>query len=346
MLSRTLLLLTRTPLHIGAGASVGAIDLPVQRERHTGFPIIPASGQKGSFADQWPNEIPGEAGKPRFLRDKDGRSVRLTTKKTSAKEGAETKTVLDEIADSAWLFGSDTTDLPFAGSLIFGEARLLAFPIRSAKGCYAWITCPLMLQRAARDGVFGKSLKGAGEQEENKTLAALAVLKEPADEEAIFNSDGPLALGDANLRQIVLEEYCFKAGSTAYPLDLSKAISTLVDDALFQSIADRLVILSNGVMSHFATTACEIAQHVRINDETGTAEKGGLFTQENVPADTLFYSIVSAVRSRVPEGDLKSKADSDALNTFAAKIGEGGVFQFGGDASTGLGFCTVTLSQS
>ena len=41
--SRILYLFTRTPLHVGAGASVGAIDQPIQRERHTGFPVIPAS---------------------------------------------------------------------------------------------------------------------------------------------------------------------------------------------------------------------------------------------------------------------------------------------------------------
>ena len=50
--TRILYLFTRTPLHVGAGSSVGAIDQPVQRERHTGFPVIPASSLKGSFADQ------------------------------------------------------------------------------------------------------------------------------------------------------------------------------------------------------------------------------------------------------------------------------------------------------
>jgi CRISPR/Cas system CMR subunit Cmr4 (Cas7 group RAMP superfamily) len=41
--SKILYLFTRTPLHVGAGASVGAIDQPIIRERHTGFPIISAT---------------------------------------------------------------------------------------------------------------------------------------------------------------------------------------------------------------------------------------------------------------------------------------------------------------
>jgi CRISPR-associated protein Cmr4 len=310
MTSRILYLFTRTPLHVGAGASVGAIDQPVQRERHTGFPIIPATSLKGSFADQWPTE----------LFDANGVPIRITTRKE--KQGEKERPVADCVSDAAWLFGSDTTDLPFAGSLIFSEARILAFPIRSARGSYAWITCPLMLQRAARDGVI-----------------AIEIPNEPKDNEAIFKSEGPLAIDN----EIVLEEYCFSRSDT-YPTELAKALAGLVDDELFRSINDRLVVLSNGMMSHFASTACEVAQHVRIDDTTGTADGGGLFNQENVPSDTLFYSRIGATKSRVPNGAFKGRSEKDALRAFATKVAEEKVFQFGGNASTGLGFCSATTN--
>ena len=94
--SKLLYIFTRTPLHVGAGASVGAIDQPVQRERHTGFPVIPGSSVKGVLRDHLRslgeaalNDIFGEGG--------DGESFS-------------------------------------AGKISFGEARLLAFPVRSAKG--------------------------------------------------------------------------------------------------------------------------------------------------------------------------------------------------------------------
>ena len=35
--TKILYLCARAPLHVGAGASVGAIDQPIQRERHTGW---------------------------------------------------------------------------------------------------------------------------------------------------------------------------------------------------------------------------------------------------------------------------------------------------------------------
>ena len=94
-------------------------------------------------------------------------------------------------------------------------------------------------------------------------------------------------------------------------------------------------------MSFFAQNACEVAQHVRINDETGTAAGGALFNQENAPAETLFYALVHAFKERTPKG--QDRTANMALDAFKTKVDEAGVFQFGGDASTGLGYCTVKL---
>jgi CRISPR-associated protein Cmr4 len=36
-----------TGLHPGSGTALGVVDLPVQRERHTAWPLIPGSSLKG-----------------------------------------------------------------------------------------------------------------------------------------------------------------------------------------------------------------------------------------------------------------------------------------------------------
>ncbi|HPB82071.1 MAG TPA: RAMP superfamily CRISPR-associated protein, partial [Spirochaetota bacterium] len=38
-----------SPLHAGSGSIIGAVDLPIQRERHTGWPHVQASGLKGAL---------------------------------------------------------------------------------------------------------------------------------------------------------------------------------------------------------------------------------------------------------------------------------------------------------
>src|SRR5579875_2019359 len=107
---KILYLFTRTPLHVGAGSSVGAIDQPIIRERHTGFPMIPGSSIKGVLRDACRNDS-----------------------QLAQKEEA--------------IFGKQDD----AGKLSFGEAKLLAFPVRSARGSFAFITCPLALERFLRE---------------------------------------------------------------------------------------------------------------------------------------------------------------------------------------------------
>lgn len=42
-------LLAQTSIHAGAGASVGAVDLPIQREGHNGWPCVFGSAMKGAL---------------------------------------------------------------------------------------------------------------------------------------------------------------------------------------------------------------------------------------------------------------------------------------------------------
>jgi len=42
-----------TPLHAGSGSDLGVVDMPIQRESHTGFPKIEASSLKGSIRSEF-----------------------------------------------------------------------------------------------------------------------------------------------------------------------------------------------------------------------------------------------------------------------------------------------------
>lgn len=49
---KTLFIYTESPLHAGTGAGLGAVDLPIQREQTTGYPMIQGSGVKGALRSQ------------------------------------------------------------------------------------------------------------------------------------------------------------------------------------------------------------------------------------------------------------------------------------------------------
>jgi CRISPR-associated protein Cmr4 len=103
-------LYTETPLHCGSESSPGYVDLPVQRERHTDFPVIPGSSIKG------------------VLRD-------------------EMKAKLDD-KSLIRVFGKEDASAP--GSVSFGDGMLVAFPVRSSLHPFHWVTCPFALERVYR----------------------------------------------------------------------------------------------------------------------------------------------------------------------------------------------------
>lgn len=278
---------TRTPLHVGAGNSVGAIDSPIQRERHTRIPIIPGSSLKGVLADLWNDgiEFYEENGKRKSRRKKDSECIKL--------------------------FGSDDDKDAYAGALLIGEARVLAFPVRSAKGSFAWITCPLALARYERDS--GKSLNSGN-------------LEDIKEDECCPVSDDLLLNGS-----IVLEEYVFKKKS-ASPIDLS----FISGDAVWQTVKKRLVIVNDEIFSYFVENACEVVTRIRVNDETGTVDNGALFNQERVPSETMFYAVIGAQ-------SIKNIKADDALKIFADKFTEDSILQVGGDETTGLGYCSIKM---
>ena len=110
--AKPLFLIVESPLHAGSGSDLGIVDLPIQREKHTDYPKIEASGLKGSIREL-------------FDSQKDRSQVKL-------------------------VFGPDQGDL-HAGALGFTDARLLLFPVKSVKGVFAWVTCKAVLERFKHD---------------------------------------------------------------------------------------------------------------------------------------------------------------------------------------------------
>lgn len=278
-------LFARTPVHVGAGNSVGAVDAPVQRERHTRVPVIPGSSLKGVLADLWNDE--------NFNRTEDGK----------------------------WLFGQDDQKLKAsAGVLLVGEARVLAFPVRSAKGMFAWITCPLVLRRFKREANAGFAVP---EDVLGESALAFDVLK----------------LNDS----VVLEEYAFKvAGEPAK--DIVTVFQSLVEkDSVWDGITKQLVVVSDEIFQHFCEHACEIVTRIKINDETGVVDGGMLFNQEQVPSETLFYTVIMAQDEKKKSGGGRSAGA--ALSALKAKMEAQKWLQVGGDATIGLGFCAVSCGE-
>jgi CRISPR-associated protein Cmr4 len=109
----TLYLYVETPLHAGVGSGLSAVDLPIQRERTTQYPMIQGSGIKGKLR--------------------------------AVAEG-------QKLANLDVIFGPDTNNAQeHASALVVGDARLLLFPVRSLAGVFAYVTSADVLSRFKRD---------------------------------------------------------------------------------------------------------------------------------------------------------------------------------------------------
>lgn len=125
---KTLFIYIESPLHAGTGAGLGAVDLPIQREQTTGYPMIQGSGIKGALRSQ--------------------------------------STAPDD--DKHVVFGHESPVPDFAGAAAFGDARILLFPVRALNGVFVWTTCESILARFVRDcqltGLPTGALPSAGKE--------------------------------------------------------------------------------------------------------------------------------------------------------------------------------------
>ena len=131
--AKTLLFIhTLTGLHPGSGTALGVVDLPVQRERHTQWPLIPGSSLKG------------------ILRDACRESIKDSYRDATQQQNGISDHIPDGAPDSGQTKKTMLQFLPFlapavsrrkpaghSGALSITDARILAFPVRSLTGVFA-----------------------------------------------------------------------------------------------------------------------------------------------------------------------------------------------------------------
>jgi CRISPR-associated protein Cmr4 len=200
-----------TSLHPGSGTALGVVDLPVQRERHTNWPTVAGTSLKGVLRSEAKNRG------------------------------------MDHDAHRA-VFGPDTENAAdHAGAIAFTDARLLAFPVRSLKGVFAWVTCPEALRRLHRD----LALTG---------LAMPPDLPAPNAQAAVVARRSPLRQSGA----LVLEEFAFDAVDGAEAIADWLADHAVEDAATRARLKDRLVVVDDDAFSHFAQHATEVTARIAL----------------------------------------------------------------------------------
>lgn len=295
-----LFLYATSPVHMGAGQAFGLIDNPIARERHTEHPIFAGSGLKGAIRHRF-HALPDWV------------------------EGEAGERLLNR------LFGPESrADVLHAGAVSLGDAQLLAFPVRSVKRGYVYATSAFALGRA------------------NRLLDQLGVAGMPPPPAAVAAGQTCVANTDLlNGDKLHLEAFEFVSVANGSG-ELKAVAAWLAENALPTGDAHSffrdkfksdLVLLSDEDFTWFTKNSTAVEPHVRISNETGTADKGGLFYTENLPPESLLLGSLMASRERSGKGDLAAEA---VLGHVKNAI-DGQLLQVGGDATTGRGLVNVRL---
>ncbi|WP_353207469.1 type III-B CRISPR module RAMP protein Cmr4 [Sphingorhabdus sp.] len=288
-----------SPVHMGAGQAIGVIDNPIQRERHTGHPCFAGSGIKGA--------------------------VRHSFKSLGGDDNLITR-----------LFGpeSGSADL-HAGAVSFGDAQLVALPVRSLKGGFVYATCPQAIARAQR------------------LLAHLGLARNwpalPEVKQGSCLTSHAARLGGKDTDRLHLEAFEYTAANKA-----CAALQTIAQDlaqnampagegySFFRAkLAADLVVLSDSDFDYFSQHAMLVEPHVRIDDTTGTASDGGLFYTENLPPEALLLAPLLASQTR--SGKAEEKIEAIQVMAHMKTVLHSKLLQVGGDATTGRGLVAATV---
>lgn len=227
----------------------------------------------------------------------------------------------DQSADVDAVFGS----IEGSASMVrVSDARALAFPVKSDRGTFAWVTSPYTLLRYARDagevgftadqvpGVAdGKAIAGEG----SAVLDGNKVTLDGLSYERVAPSDGARQIVEALARAVFPGE-------------------DPTNRAWRKFLSERVVIVSDDTFTWLTRTATDVRAHVRIG-EAGTVAKGALWYAETLPPETVLAGIVqvSALRK-----DQDPQGAFDLLKTIAASP-----LQVGGDATTGAGRARLVI---
>ncbi|MDA3895228.1 MAG: type III-B CRISPR module RAMP protein Cmr4 [Desulfobacteraceae bacterium] len=304
MLNQIFTLRALSPVHCGIGQGLNDIDLPTARNSVSGHPIVPASSIKGVLKDG-------------FLSNGSGNN-------TGNDDWEET--VIS-------LFGGDGSS-EFASAISVGDANLLALPVRSFFGTFAYLASPFTLQQL-------KTLNSRiGNAEQMPAIPTIGLSADNGNYKALITENS--LLKQTNHNSILLEEMDLLIDNSD---DLADQWADIIAPLFFKDeegqniFKKRFCIVDDNCLNFCCESGLPVDARIAINKDTGTVKDGALWYEETIPPESLFSGVMGVDHSY----NSKHTATAEELTTFLTAA-ETIYCQIGGKATTGKGFVAVKFS--
>lgn len=293
-----------TPLHNGAGQGLGAIDRPIIRESATNYPFIQSSSIKGALLARANSKFPEE------------------------------RKAIDAAFGEGGIEGN-------RGCVVFTDAILLLFPVRSLAGTFAWVTSRLALHR------FNRFAAIAGGHAASLMADANAVINTQIKPNISYGGSASIQLtggGPFCIENLVLTNDD-ETRSNAVAAWIGGLAASLFPTAPWKDwLKDRCLLISDDDFSHLIEHATQVEANIEIK-ETGVTQGGSLRYTEYLPAETILFSYAMIERplgKDAPGGDVQFAA----VKNLYEKLFEDNVLQLGADESKGKGITRAISVES
>ncbi|WP_037586644.1 type III-B CRISPR module RAMP protein Cmr4 [Stenoxybacter acetivorans] len=220
-----------------------------------------------------------------------------------------------ENGNTAFGTGGDNQDK--AGALIFTDAYLICLPVRSLYGTFAWVSAPLVLNRLQRDWA------------ELPAIPEVSAVQISLTENSVLTKDGKVFLEDLDLTVQKSEE------SAKIADKIAKNLWQDNQNKWQEIFKQRFAIVSDVVFSFLSETATQVDTRIRINPDSDVVDKGALWTEESLPAESILAGMVYC--------DNQLKSDKDLLKDYCT---EEIALQLGGNITVGRGQTRCVFSNA
>jgi len=276
-----------TPIHAGTGKAGGIVDLPIQRDEY-GYPCLYSSSIKGAL--------------------KTALLYAFTRMFNGNYENARR-------AVQALLGPEPEEEESFESSIAILDAYLLAIPIRSLRGVYAYVTTPVLLRKFYDrlelfinylEGKQNEDKKGMtkNDYEKDKPILELERLKhmiEEIERELMDKTDmaicisgeyKTLQVNELEGKVVLVEEVFLDIKPLNDELKVNKDDIKLISELASKLKLEKpLLVISDDIAREIIERGLIRLTRVRLSRETKTVDTGP-WTEEYLPPKTVLHSLV------------------------------------------------------
>ncbi len=325
-------MLCETSVHAGSGSELGIVDLPIQRERHTDYPVFHSSSIKGALRFNVDRAVSFWESFKKQWESSNSRGILLS----DVSSGERFRKIFDAVFGEKEV-SSDKES--FASAIAITDGRILLFPVKSLRGTFAYITCPFVLNRLNRD------LSKSGIR-----IESIPHNLEVIEGEALVTTQSDVTVNNS----VTLEEFTFAAKGKEEITRLAETLAEIVltDEEEYQYLKEKiqksLVVLSDDDFREFVSQSTEVVARITIEYSKGIAKDGSLRYEENLPAESILYALIFAQdlneggkkKAGIENGEVSAK---EVLSFVKMVIPDR--IQLGGNETIGRGVLAINFYQ-